>query len=60
MARDVSLIEMPNYGIACQLNLTRQPLYIVSRKLFKTGQFFSFVLCASFAHYFAKVLKHCK
>ena len=35
MARDASLIEVPNFGIACQPGQSRRPLCIASRNLSK-------------------------
>ena len=42
MARDVSHIEVQNYGMVCQPSQSRQPPCIVSRKLFKSCSDFRF------------------
>ena len=59
MARDVSHIEVQNYGMACQPSQSRQPPCIVSRKLFKKCSFhfdFRFELLTSLQIGF----DHCK
>ena len=46
MARNASLVEVQNSGIVYQLSLSRHPICIVRRKLFKGIRFF--LLIANF------------